>query len=104
MGADYIPLAFETARTADPDALLLYNDYQAEGLGEKSDRVYDYHDMVAACGAVEACDWVTFWGFTDRYTWIDQYFGLPHEQPLLFDEDYGRKAVYFSVRDALAGK
>ncbi len=40
IGPDYIELAFEFAHEADPDALLLYNDYGAEGMGEKSDAVY----------------------------------------------------------------
>jgi GH35 family endo-1,4-beta-xylanase len=40
IGEDYIELAYQFAHEADPDALLLYNDYGAEGMGQKSDAVY----------------------------------------------------------------
>jgi endo-1,4-beta-xylanase len=41
IGPDYIRLAFEYAREADPDARLYYNDYSIEGLNLKSDGVYN---------------------------------------------------------------
>ncbi|HEU4387423.1 MAG TPA: endo-1,4-beta-xylanase [Blastocatellia bacterium] len=41
IGPDYLELAFRFAYEADPDALLYYNDYSAEGLGAKSDAVYN---------------------------------------------------------------
>jgi endo-1,4-beta-xylanase len=41
LGERYIAEAFQLAHEADPDALLIYNDYGAEGLGGKSDRVYE---------------------------------------------------------------
>jgi len=41
IGSDYIEMAFRFAHEADPDALLFYNDYGAEGLGRKSNRVYE---------------------------------------------------------------
>jgi endo-1,4-beta-xylanase len=40
IGPEYVDLAFRWAHEADPDALLFYNDYAAEGLGPKSDAVY----------------------------------------------------------------
>lgn len=41
IGDDWIDLAFQFAHEADPDALLFYNDYGAEGLNAKSDAVYE---------------------------------------------------------------
>ncbi|HNT74075.1 MAG TPA: endo-1,4-beta-xylanase [Anaerolineae bacterium] len=41
VGPDYIDKAFTWAHAADPDALLFYNDYAAEGMGGKSDEVYN---------------------------------------------------------------
>jgi endo-1,4-beta-xylanase len=40
IGPDYIDQAFQWAHEADPDARLIYNDFQDEGLGVKSDGVF----------------------------------------------------------------
>lgn len=40
IGPEYLELAFRWAHEADPQAKLFYNDYNAEGLGRKSDAVY----------------------------------------------------------------
>jgi endo-1,4-beta-xylanase len=171
LGEGYLDLAFRAAREADPDALLVYNDYGAEGRGQKSDEVYalvrrlrergvpvggvglqmhvaaqsrpssgeiasnmrrlaelglvvnvsemdvrirsvpgdtttrldvqrrEYEDIVGVCVAEPRCHAVTFWGFTDRYSWIDSFFGP--DDPLLFDESYAAKPAFFGVQDAL---
>jgi len=41
IGPDYIDMAFRWAHEADPQARLFYNDYGGEGLGRKSDAIYD---------------------------------------------------------------
>ena len=51
------------------------------------------------CVAEPACHAVTFWGFTDRYSWIDSFFGP--DDPLPFDESYAPKPAFFGVQDAL---
>jgi endo-1,4-beta-xylanase len=38
---DYIDSAYTYARRADPNALLFYNDYNCEGMGKKSEMVYN---------------------------------------------------------------
>ncbi len=40
LGKPYIEQAFRRARAADPDAVLLYNDYNIETINAKSDAVY----------------------------------------------------------------
>lgn len=40
IGPEYIDMAFRWAHEADPQALLYYNDFGAEGAGVKSDAVY----------------------------------------------------------------
>jgi endo-1,4-beta-xylanase len=174
LGPDYIAAAFRTAREADPGALLFYNEYDAEGKGLKSDRVYElvqglkqggvpidgvgmqmhvdatsypqpadiaanmqrlaalgllvnisemdvrirtapgstaqrldlqkhvFHDIVAVCAAEARCHAVTFWGFSDKHSWIDAFFGA--DNPLLFDEGYRAKPAFFGVEDAFLGR
>jgi len=41
LGPDYIDQVFHWAHAADPDAKLFYNDFNAEGLGAKSEAVYE---------------------------------------------------------------
>ncbi|MDQ0792193.1 endo-1,4-beta-xylanase [Streptomyces sp. B1I3] len=41
MGTDYIATALRAAHAADPDAKLYLNDYNIEGLGAKSDAMYE---------------------------------------------------------------
>ena len=41
IGPEYISLAFQFAREADPDALLFYNDNGGEGLNPKSQGIYN---------------------------------------------------------------
>lgn len=48
IGDDYMELAFQFAHEADPDAILFYNDYGAEGMNTKSNRIYEMvSDFVA---------------------------------------------------------
>jgi len=174
LGTDYVAEAFRLARGADPQALLIYNDYGGEGSGAKSDRIYElvrdlrarrvpidgvglqmhveaggypqtdelaanvrrlaelglvvnvsemdvrirnvpgtqsarldaqrrrYRDVVAACIAQPRCHAVTFWGFTDKHSWVDGFFGP--DDPLLFDEAYRAKPAFFGVQDGLLGR
>ena len=50
IGPDYVALAFEFARAADPDVALYYNDYLIERAGPKADRVAQLVDDLIAAG------------------------------------------------------
>lgn len=41
LGPEYIDLVFQWAHEADPDALLFYNDYSAETINKKSDKIHE---------------------------------------------------------------
>jgi endo-1,4-beta-xylanase len=79
-------------------------DIILRGEGDEATRLerqrQDYFDLASACVAVEACKRITFWGFTDRHTWINGFFG-PGLAPLPLDENYERKPAYFGVLDGL---
>lgn len=82
-------------------------DIILRGAGDEATRLarqrQDFFDMTRACLAAEGCKRITFWGFTDRYTWIDGSFG-PDLAPLPLDVDYERKPAYFGVIDGLLGR
>ncbi len=67
------------------------------------------HDIVAACVAEPACTAVTFWGLTDRDSWLnDPHWGKlrgngPHH-PLLFDAQMHPKPIVQGVLDAFEGR
>ena len=62
-----------------------------------------YHDTIAACLADSNCIAFYTWGVTDAHSWLRNRpnNALPDAKPLLFDENYKRKAAYFGVLDAL---
>jgi len=60
-----------------------------------------YHRVVAACMAVNKCEAVTTWGFNDKWSWVDGFFG--NDDPLPFDDDYQKKPAYFGIVDAFMG-
>jgi endo-1,4-beta-xylanase len=59
-----------------------------------------YHDVLAAAAASSpSFAGITLWGFTDKHTWVTQFYHA--DSPLIFDEAFRRKPSYFAVRDAL---
>jgi endo-1,4-beta-xylanase len=66
-----------------------------------------YADVVALCVARPACDGITFWGLSDKHSWLndpmwEQYRGAGPHLPLLFDTNYQRKPAWQGVASALA--
>lgn len=67
------------------------------------------HDLVAACVAVEGCTGVTFWGLSDRTSWLNdpqwaQLRGDRPHYPLPFNRDYQPKPMVLGILDAFSGK
>jgi endo-1,4-beta-xylanase len=67
------------------------------------------HDIVAACVAVPGCTGVTFWGVTDRYSWLadpnwSHLRGRGPHFPLPFDGELRPKPMASGIVDALAGR
>jgi endo-1,4-beta-xylanase len=62
-------------------------------------------EILGACLSVVQCTGVTFWGVTDRHSWLnDPHWGAlrgtrPH-LPLPFDSDYRPKPMVSAIRDA----
>jgi mannan endo-1,4-beta-mannosidase len=61
----------------------------------------DYRRVIDACLAVPQCTGVTTWGFTDKYSWVPEFF--PGQGAALpFDESYTPKPAYDALHAALA--
>ena len=71
----------------------------AEGLRRQCHVV---HELLSACLAEPAFTGVTFWGVTDRHSWVHKKFG--EDDPLLFDRYYQPKPMYHGCAAALAGR
>lgn len=67
-----------------------------------------YHDLIAACMAQPRCTAVTFWGITDKCSWLNSYAPLGcsgSQKPLgdLWDDGFKKKPAYSGVLNALLG-
>jgi endo-1,4-beta-xylanase len=65
--------------------------------GSGTTQANTYARVVNACLAVSRCTGITVWGIPDKYSW------RAGDTPLLFDNNYGKKAAYTSVLNALNG-
>lgn len=50
IGPDYVDEVYHMAHEADPEAVLFYNDYNMDGISEKSDRCYNWIKELLARG------------------------------------------------------
>lgn len=67
------------------------------------------HDIIAACLAVPACSGITFWGISDRYSWLNHEpwtseKGRGPHLPLPFDADYRPKPMFTRALEAFAAR
>ena len=59
-----------------------------------------YGELAAICVQQPSCELFQTWGFTDKYSWIPQFF--PGQGwALLWDGNYQKKPAYSSVNKAL---
>jgi endo-1,4-beta-xylanase len=170
-GTKYIELALRWAHTADPNAKLFYNDYDAEVVNQKSDAIYAmaadfkkrgvpldgigfqthislhydnaktlasyaanlerfaklglelhiteldirltdssaaslnaqaklYGELTTLCVQQPACKLIQTWGFTDKHSWIPEFY-KSQGWALLWDDKYQKKPAYQTVHEAL---
>lgn len=60
----------------------------------------DYAKVVNACEAVHKCVAITFWGMSDKYSWVPSTFP-GFGDALLWDKDFKIKPAYTAVEKAL---
>jgi endo-1,4-beta-xylanase len=81
--------------------------HRCSGMTE-TEQVALYHDLIAVCVAEPHCIAVTFWGLTDKYSWLNSYSPLGCSgttKPLgdLWDDNFKKKPAYTGVLNALLG-
>ncbi len=63
IGPDYVDMAFRWAHEADPQAVLLLNDFDAEGFNRRSDGLYEFVKGMLARGVpIHGVGMQTHWG------------------------------------------
>jgi endo-1,4-beta-xylanase len=63
-----------------------------------------YNAITAACLAESGCTSITFWGFTDRHSWVSDSGAFPgNGAALLFDEAYQPKPAFEALQNAFMG-
>lgn len=60
----------------------------------------DYATIIKACVDTPKCVGATVWGVSDRNSWVDSTFP-EFDAPLLFDDNYAKKAAYTSASNAM---
>jgi endo-1,4-beta-xylanase len=67
---------------------------------ELQDQAQIYLDYLSTCLSVANCKAFLSWGFTDKYSWISDFF-TGHGAALPFDEEYRPKPAYRAMAQAL---
>jgi endo-1,4-beta-xylanase len=71
-------------------------------LAKDSQQATDYAAVVSNCLAVSRCTGITVWDYTDRHSWIPDFF--PGEGAALpYDENFTKKPAYSAIWVALGG-
>ncbi len=61
-----------------------------------------YHDVVSACLKYPRCTAIQTWGFTDKHSWIPNFY-KGYGAALPFDKSYQPKPAYAAMLEALTG-
>jgi endo-1,4-beta-xylanase len=61
-----------------------------------------YRDVLDRCLLQPACKGLQVWGFTDKYSWVPDFFS-GQGAALIFDEQYQPKPGYFALQSRLRG-
>lgn len=61
----------------------------------------DYAKLMRLCLQNNSCNSLMFWGYTDRYSWIPDFWDDSKGAALIFDENYRPKPAYFSLIETL---
>jgi endo-1,4-beta-xylanase len=109
-GSFYLEQCFRWAHEADPEALLFYNEAEAEAVNAKSDAIFAmdllrqaeiYRQIASACFSHPGCSALQTWGFTDKYSWIGSHSHHTQGAALPFDRDYHPKPAHASLLVAM---
>ena len=73
------------------------SDSSAESLSAQAKL---YGEITTACVRQPACKLLQTWGFTDKHSWIPQFY-KGQGWALLWDEKYQKKPAYEAIRSAL---
>lgn len=60
-----------------------------------------YRGALATCRAAPNCKTFVMWGFTDKYSWISQFFAGQGSATIM-DSQYGQKPAYMALNDYLS--
>lgn len=60
----------------------------------------DYASVLTACQAVKSCFAITYWGMSDKYSWVPGVFP-GFGEPLLWDKNFAPKLAYKAVEAGL---
>lgn len=72
-----------------------YADLPAHADGVKAQEEI-YSDILGACLSEPAFDGITFWGFTDKHSWVHSFY--KPDFPLLWDAEFRAKPVVEAIR------
>jgi endo-1,4-beta-xylanase len=77
------------------DSTFVYDDATKSSQAEKLKLVFQAYRAIPKKQQYG----ITFWNIGDRDSWLRGYFKRPKEYPLLFDDQYNRKAIYSTLLD-----